>query len=308
MPLALLFPGQGSQYVGMGRTLASAYPEAARVFEEADDVLGFSISKLAWEGPEDALVLTKNAQPAMLVHSTAVYRVIQSRLGEVALAAGHSLGEFSAHVAAGTLDFAAAVLTVRLRGQLMYAAGIERPGTMAAVIGLDDAAVVSVCAQAEEEEASVCVPANFNAVGQVVISGDLAGVDRAMELAMEVGAKRVVRLSVSGAFHSPLMAAAAVEFETWLERQSFCDPAFPIIGNVTAEPVSTGDAARALLVRQLTTPVLWAASVLNMAESGVDRFLEIGPGSVLRGLNRRIVKPIPCASLGEPEDLEAWEP
>ena len=291
----------------MGRSLAGAYPEAARVFEEADDVLGFSISNLAWEGPEDHLVLTQNAQPAMLVHSTAVYRVIQSRLGEVGLAAGHSLGEFSAYVAAGTLDFATAVRTVRLRGQLMYAAGVERPGTMAAVIGLDDAAVVSVCERAEQE-AGLCVPANFNAVGQVVISGDLAGVDRAMELAMEMGAKRVVRLSVSGAFHSPLMAPAAVEFEGWLERQSFHDPAFPIIGNVTGEPVSTGDAARALLVRQLTTPVRWAASVLNMAGSGVDRFLEIGPGSVLRGLNRRIVKRIPCESLGEPEDLEAWEP
>ena len=287
--------------------MACAYPEAARVFEEADDVLGFSISKLAWEGPEDDLVLTKNAQPAMLAHSTAVYRVIQSRLGEVGLAAGHSLGEFSAHVAAGTLDFTTALRTVRLRGQLMYAAGVKRPGTMAAVIGLDDAAVVSVCERAEEE-AGVCVPANFNAVGQVVISGDLAGVDRAMELAMEVGAKRVVRLGVSGAFHSPLMAPAVVEFEAWLERQSFHDPTFPIIANVTAEPVSTGDAARALLVRQLTTPVCWAASILHMADSGVDRFLEIGPGSVLRGLSRRIARRIPCVSLGEPEDLDAWEP
>jgi [acyl-carrier-protein] S-malonyltransferase len=306
MSLALLFPGQGSQYVGMGRSLARAYPEAARVFEEADDVLGFSVSKLAWEGPEENLVLTKNAQPAMLAHSTAVYRVIQDRLGEVGLAAGHSLGEFSAHVAAGTLDFAAALITVRLRGELMYAAGVERSGSMAAVIGLDDEAVVLVCEQAEEE-AGVCVPANFNAPGQVVISGDLAGVERAMELAAELGAKRVVRLSVSGAFHSPLMDPAVVEFEPWLEQQSFHDPAFPIIANVTAEPVSTGDAARALLVRQLTTPVQWAASVLHMAESGVDRFLEIGPGSVLRGLNRRIVKLVPCASLGEPDDLEVWE-
>ena len=307
MCLALLFPGQGSQYVGMGRSLADAYPEAARVFEEADDVLGFSISKLAWEGPEEDLVLTKNAQPAMLVHSTAVSRVIQGRLGEVGLAAGHSLGEFSAHVAAGTLDFAAAVLTVRLRGELMYAAGLERPGTMAAVIGLDDEAVVSICEQAQDE-ASVCVPANFNATGQVVISGDVTGVERAMDFAMKAGAKRVVRLSVSGAFHSPLMAPAAAEFEDWLAPLSFRDPAFPVIANVTAQPVSTGDAARALLIRQLTTPVQWAASVLHMAECGADRFLEIGPGSVLRGLNRRIVRRIPCVSLGESEDLDIWEP
>lgn len=307
MCLALLFPGQGSQYVGMGRSLADAFPEAARVFEEADDALELSISKLAWEGPEEHLMLTKNAQPAIFVHSIAVYRVIQRRLGEVGLAAGHSLGEFSAHVAAGTLDFASAVLTVRLRGELMYAAGVERPGMMAAVIGLDDGVVVAVCERADDE-AGVCVPANFNAKGQVVISGDIAGVERAMELAAEAGAKRVVRLSVSGAFHSPLMAPAAAEFENRLAPLSFHDPVFPVIANVTAEPVSTGDTARALLVRQLTTPVRWAASVQHMADAGVDRFLEIGPGSVLRGLNRRIVRRIRCSSLGEPEDLEAWEP
>ena len=306
MCLALLFPGQGSQHVGMGRSLADTYPEAACVFEEADDVLGFSISKLAWEGPEKDLVLTKNAQPAMLVHSTAVSRVIQGRLGEVGLAAGHSLGEFSAHVAAGTLDFAEAVLTVRLRGELMYAAGLARPGTMAAVIGLDDESVVSVCEQAQDE-AGVCVPANFNATGQVVISGDLAGVERAMDYAMTAGAKRVVRLNVSGAFHSPLMAPAEAEFEDWLAPLSFHAPAFPVIANVTAKPVSTGDAARALLIRQFTTPVQWAASVLHMVDCGVDRFLEIGPGSVLRGLNRRIVRRIPCVSLGEPEDLDEWK-
>ncbi|MEC9241067.1 MAG: ACP S-malonyltransferase [Gemmatimonadota bacterium] len=307
MCLALLFPGQGSQHVGMGRSLANTYPEAACVFEEADDVLGFSISKLAWEGPEEDLVLTKNAQPAMLVHSTAVNRVIQGRLGEVGMAAGHSLGEFSAHVAAGTLDFAEGVLTVRLRGELMYAVGLERPGTMAAVIGLDDESVVSVCEQAQDE-ASVCVPANFNATGQVVISGDLASVELAMDYAMKAGAKRVVRLSVSGGFHSPLMAPAEAEFEDWLAPLSFHDPAFPVIANVTAKPVSTGDAARALLIRQFTTPVQWAASVLHMADCGADRFLEIGPGSVLRGLNRRIVRRIPCVSLGEPEDLDEWEP
>jgi len=227
--------------------------------------------------------------------------------GEVGLAAGHSLGEFSAHVAAGTLDFAEAVLTVRLRGELMYAAGLERPGTMAAVIGLDDESVVSVCEQAQDE-AGVCVPANFNATGQVVISGDLAGVERALDYAMKAGAKRVVRLSVSGAFHSPLMAPVEAEFEDWLAPLSFHDPAFPVIANVTAKPVSTGDAARALLIRQFTTPVQWAASVLHMVDCGVDRFLEIGPGSVLRGLNRRIVRRIPCVCLGEPEDLDEWEP
>ena len=307
MSLALLFPGQGSQHVGMGRSLADTYPEAACVFEEADDVLGFSISKLAWEGPEENLVLTKNAQPAILVHSTAVSRVIQGRLGEVGMAAGHSLGEFSAHVAAGTLDFAEGVLTVRLRGELMHAVGLERPGTMAAVIGLDDESVVSVCEQAQDE-AGVCVPANFNATGQVVISGDLASVELAMDYAMKAGAKRVVRLSVSGGFHSPLMAPAEAEFEDWLAPLSFHDPAFPVIANVTAKPVSTGDAARALLIRQFTTPVQWAASVLHMADCGADRFLEIGPGSVLRGLNRRIVRRIPCVSLGEPEDLDEWEP
>ena len=287
--------------------MAATYPEAARVFEAADDALGFSISKLAWEGPEDRLVLTKNAQPAMLVHSTAVYRVIRTRLGEVGMAAGHSLGEFSAHVAAGTIEFASAVRTVRLRGELMYRAGVERPGSMAAVIGLDDLIVVSVCARASSEE-GVCVPANFNSAGQVVISGDVAEVKRAMELALDRGAKRVVELSVSGAFHSPLMGPAAKEFKAWLQSLTFEDPAFPVVANVTAEPVSTGRAARALLVRQLTTPVRWAASVRQMVACGADRFLEIGPGSVLRGLNRRIVKRIPCASLGEPEDLEAWEP
>ena len=307
MSLALLFPGQGSQHVGMGRSLAAAYPEAAKVFEEANDALEFSISELAWEGPDEQLLLTKNAQPAMLVHSIAMYQVIRNRLDDVGMAAGHSLGEFSAHVAAGTLDFSTAVRTVRLRGELMYAAGLERPGTMAAVIGLDDTNVVSICERAEAE-AGVCVPANFNSKGQVVISGDVTGVERAMDLAMEAGAKRVVRLSVSGAFHSPLMAAAAAEFEAWLETLSFNDPAFPIMANVNAEPVSTGDAAKVLLVRQFTTPVRWAASIQRMAECGVDRFLEVGPGSVLRGLNRRIVKPIPCASLGELEDLEAWEP
>lgn len=306
MSIALLFPGQGSQHVGMGRELAASYPLAAQTFEEADDVLGFGVSRLAWEGPEDDLLLTKNAQPVMLTHSTAVHRVISDRLAEVGMAAGHSLGEFSAHVAAGTLDFADALRTVRLRGELMYAAGQDRPGSMAAVLGLDDDVVICVCERANAE-AGTCVPANFNSPGQVVISGDVAGVERAMELASEEGAKRVVSLSVSGAFHSPLMAPAEDDLRAHLEGTDFRDPSYPVVTNVTAQPVTSGAEARDLLVRQLTSPVRWAASVRQMVESGVVEFLELGPGSVLRGLNRRNARGIPSSSLGEPADLKNWE-
>ncbi len=306
MSLALLFPGQGSQHVGMGRSLAHEHPVAAQTFEEADDVLGFSISRLAWEGPEQDLVLTKNAQPAMLTHSIAVHRVIVERVADTAMAAGHSLGEFSAHVAAGTLGFADAVRTVLLRGELMYAAGQDRPGTMAAVLGLSDEDVTSVCQQATTE-GGTCVPANFNSQGQIVISGDIKGIERAMELASELGAKRVVKLSVSGAFHSPLMAPAEDGLRAHLENTAFEDPVHPVVANVTAQPVTTAEAARQLLIRQLTSPVRWAESVGQMVESGVDTFLELGPGSVLRGLNRRNAKGIPCSSLGEPEDFETWE-
>lgn len=306
MSLAILFPGQGSQHIGMGLSLATDYPEATRVFEEADEILGFRISKLAWEGPEDELILTKNAQPAMLVHSVAIYRVIRDRLGEVAMASGHSLGEFSAHVAAGTLDFGQALRTVRLRGELMYSAGVSRPGTMAAIIGMTDKEVESVCLRANHEMGT-CVPANFNSEGQVVISGDVMGVEHAMELAEKMGARRVVRLSVSGAFHSPLMTPAEEGLRSWLEEVHFRDPEFPIIANVTAEPVSTADVARRLLVRQLTSPVRWADSVRRMISLGADRFLELGPGSVLRALNRKNAKRLPCESLGESSDIETWE-
>ena len=306
MSLAILFPGQGSQYVGMGRSLATEYPEAAKIFEEADEILGFGISELAWEGPEDELLLTKNVQPAILVHSTAMYRVIRDRIGEVGMAAGHSLGEFSAHLAAGTLDFNEALRTVRLRGELMYAAGVARPGKMAAVLGLPDEEVESVCLLASRE-AGTCVPANFNCEGQVVISGDMTGVKRAMELAEEAGARRVVPLSVSGAFHSPLMAPAEEGLRNRLEEASLGNPVFPVIANTTAEPVLTAEVARRLLVRQLTSPVRWAESIRRMVALGADRFLEVGPGSVLRGLNRRNARGLPCESLAESSDIVAWE-
>lgn len=304
MTLALLFPGQGSQVVGMGHALAQACPAAAQVLAEADDVLGFSLSRLMAEGPEDELTATRNAQPAILAHSVAVLRVVEDRLGPVGMAAGHSLGEFSAHVAAGTLSFPDALAAVRLRGELMYAAGQARPGAMAAVLGLDDDAVEDVCARVE---GGICVPANFNSAGQVVVSGDVAGVEQGMALLSEAGAKRVVPLNVSGAFHSPLMEPAAEGLRERLASLTFHDPAFPVFSNVTAGPVTSGDRAREVLVAQLTSPVRWAASVAAMVEAGASGFLELGPGSVLCGLNKRNAKGRSCTSLGEPADIDAYQ-
>lgn len=303
MTLALLFPGQGSQVVGMGAALAKAQPAAA-VLAEADEILGFPLSRLMAEGPEPELTATRNAQPAILTHSVAVLAVLSQRLGPVAMAAGHSLGEFSAHVAAGTLSFRDALEAVRLRSRLMWEAGQARPGTMAAVLGLEDAAVEAVCARVD---AGVCVPANFNSAGQVVVSGDVAGVEQGMALLAEAGAKRVMPLNVSGAFHSPLMEPAARGLREMLEGLEFRDPAYPVFSNVTAGPVTSGAAARGLLVEQLTSPVRWAASVAAMVAAGADRFLELGPSSVLCGLNKRNAKGIPCTSLGEPEDIERFQ-
>ena len=287
----------------MGRELAYTHPAARLAFEQADAVLGVPLSRLMWEGPEEELTLTRNAQPAILVHSFAALTVLRDRLGEPALAAGHSLGEFSAHVAAGTISFEDALVAVRLRGELMYRAGQQRPGTMAAVLGLSDEAIRAACAGVA---AGICVPANFNSEGQVVISGDEPGVTEGMARARAAGAKRALPLNVSGAFHSPLMEPAQQGLRAHLEGISFSDPSFPVVSNVTAEPVRTGREARELLVRQLTAPVLWSASVATMLREGADRFLELGPGSVLCGLNKRNAKGAPCASAGSPAEIEAW--
>lgn len=304
MNLALLFPGQGSQHVGMGRELAGAFEEARTVFEEADEVLGLALSRLMWEGPEAELTETENAQPAILVHSVAAHRVARERLGPVAMAAGHSLGEFSAHVAAGTLSFADALDVVRLRGQLMAEAGRRRPGTMAAVLGMADEEVEGVCSRVE---AGVCVPANFNSEGQVVVSGEREAVLEGMERAREAGARRVVELNVSGAFHSPLMAPAEEGLARRLAALALQDPEFPVVSNVTASPVREAAEARRLLVRQLTSAVRWSASVAAMVSAGADRFVELGPGSVLCGLNRRNARGVPCGSVGGPGDLDALD-
>ena len=297
MALALLFPGQGSQFPGMGRDLAAAYPEAARVFERADDILGFSLSRLAREGPEDQLVQTHNAQPAILVHSLAALAVLKPRLGPIACAAGHSLGEISAHAAAGTLQFDDAVYAVRRRGELMREAGRARPGSMAAILGLGEPEVRKVC-RAVSGKGLVCVPANFNAPSQIVVSGDADAVEQVLVRAREAGARRAVRLAVSGAFHSPLMAGAEEGLRKCFRSLSFGPPEFPVFSNVTAGAVRDPGLARRLLVRQLTSPVLWSQSVRSMVESGVERFVEIGPGSVLCGLSRRNARGVKAVSVG----------
>lgn len=285
--IALLFPGQGSQAVGMGRDLTERFPEVRTLYEEADDVLGFALSELCWNGPEDELTLTINAQPALLVHSAAVWKVLSARGVEPTVAAGHSLGEFSAYHAAGSMSFADAVRTVRRRGELMFESGKARPGTMAAVLGLDDAVIEGVCREASSSD-SVVVPANFNTPGQVVVSGDVAAVERASGLLISAGARKVTGLNVSGAFHSPLMTVAEAGLQAQLDEVTFAAPRFPVVSNVTATPVDDAEEAKALLVQQLTSAVRWTESVRTMLQLGVTRFVEVGSGKVLTGMLKRI--------------------
>jgi [acyl-carrier-protein] S-malonyltransferase len=289
----------------MGRSLADVFPVAKETFAEADDVLGFPLSLLMWEGPEEDLVLTRNAQPAILAHSFAVWRLVHERLGPVSMSAGHSVGEFSAHVAAGTLTFADALSIVRLRGELMSEAGKTRAGAMSAVLGMEDAQVAAVCADVSEHGGKMVVAAVYNSAGQVVISGDVEAVGRAGKLAQERGAKRVVPLSVSGAFHSPLMRPAEAGLGERLRTADLRDPGFPVYSNVTTAPVTTAEEARHVLVRQLTEPVRWAGSIAAMVRDGARKFVELGPGSVLTALNRRNARGAETRAIGEPDDVAA---
>lgn len=291
----------------MGRDLAERFPVAKRTFEEANDALGISLSRLCWEGPEDELTVTMNAQPAILVHSVAVWRVLQEqRPLTVGVGAGHSLGEFSAYVAAGAIDFADAVRTVRRRGELMYGSGKERPGTMAAVLGLDDGDAVELCSRASTDSGAVVVPANYNSPGQLVISGDVEAVRRAEVLAKEMGAKRVIPLNVSGAFHSPLMANAAEGLRQALDSIAVENPAFPVVSNVTATPIRQATEARSLLLDQLTSPVRWVDSVRAMLAIGATEFVEVGPGNVLSGLLKRIDRSTVSRNLGTADELTTF--
>lgn len=285
---ALVFPGQGSQWVGMGKALFDRFPAAAAVFQQADAVLGFPLSRLCFEGPEDALNDTVNTQPAVFTVGVAALRAMESRLDGVAFVAGHSLGEFTALVAAGALAFEDALLLVRERGRLMKEAGEGNPGGMVALIGLEAARVDALCAEVRQAGHGYVGVANDNCPGQVVISGDEAALEAAAEAARAAGARKTVRLPVSIAAHSPLMAPAAEAFRQALAAVPVQLPRIPVVFNATARPLGDPEQIRSALARQLTSPVRWTESVRWMVERGVDRFVEVGPGAVLTGLIRRI--------------------
>jgi [acyl-carrier-protein] S-malonyltransferase len=284
--LAFLFPGQASQYCGMGRDLAANFPESKAVFDAADSALGFSITQTCFEGSEEALKLTENTQPAILTVSTAAYRALEKQGIVPDFVAGHSLGEYSALVAAGGVDFSAAVKLVRVRGKYMQEAVPAGQGAMAAILGLSPTEVADICKKAAENE--IVSPANLNSPEQTVISGSAAAVKRAVEIASQSGAKRAVILPVSAPFHCALMMPAQRRLEPDLRATPFNALKIPLITNVDAQAISTGEEARDALIRQVTAPVRWLDSIREMIESGVTVFVEVGPGKVLTGLLRQI--------------------
>jgi [acyl-carrier-protein] S-malonyltransferase len=300
--VALLFPGQGSQQVGMGKDLAAANAVVRQTFEEADAALGFDLSRLCFEGPEDQLKLTENTQPALLTVSVAAFRAWREKGYAPQFAAGHSLGEYSAHVAAGTLSFADAVRTVRSRGKYMQEAVPVGQGSMAAILGMAPDAVAQVCTEAAQEEVVQC--ANLNSPEQIVISGHRAAVQRAVDLAKERGAKRAILLPVSAPFHCALMQPAQDRLARDLQELEFHDPQFPVIKNIDAEPVTTAEAAREALILQVTGAVRWECCMRTLLACGVDLFVEAGIGKVLCGLMRQIDRSGTCMNIEDSGSLQ----
>jgi len=299
--IAFIFPGQGSQYVGMARDFSAQNPQSSAFIAEADRILGAPLSTICFDGPEDTLRQTSNTQPAIFLHSMVAFRAI-SRLVP-AMVAGHSLGEYSALVAAEALSFEDGLRLVRLRGSLMQQAGETQKGTMAAIVGLSPEVTEEVCREARA--AGIVQPANFNSPGQIAISGSLEGVHKAMELARARGAKMVKELVVSGAFHSPLMQSAKDGLKAALDRTTIRDARIPVYANVTAEPVRKASEIRDLLYRQLTSPVRWEQSVRNMVRDGADVFYEIGPGKVLQGLVKRIAPDVQTGGFDKWSEIAA---
>ncbi len=303
--VAFLFPGQGSQSVGMGLDLAERFPAARAVFDEANEALGFSLSKLCFEGPEEQLRQTEFTQPAILTVSIAAARVLAGKGVTPVVAAGHSLGEYSAHVVAGTLAFADAINIVRNRGRYMQEAVPPNGGAMAAVLGLDAARIADLCQLASDEHNAIVAPANMNAPEQTVISGETAAVNRAMELCKEAGAKRCVLLPVSAPFHCKLMEPAAERLAADLERAVFNDPAIPVASNVDARLMTRRAEARDSLIRQVTGAVRWTECIdLLRGTGGATTFIEVGPGRVLSGLLRQIDRSLPAFNVEDAASLE----
>lgn len=308
MDVVLLFPGQGSQKPGMGKDLVEAFSSAKDVFDRADAALDAPLSRLCFEGPAEELTLTHNAQPALLAHGAALWAATRATIGaSVVAAAGHSLGELTAYHAAESLGLEDAVRIVRRRGELMYESGIKRPGAMAAILGDTNRSIEEICAEATRD-AGLVVPANYNGPGQVVISGEEAGVERAMTLCKEAGAKRAMRLKVSGAFHSPLMESAAAGLAQALDSVSFDDPHFPVYANVDGQPVLKSARAKELLLEQVSSPVRWNEEVLALAARFPNAlYVEMGPGNVLVGLVKKIAPSLKTATCGTAAEVTALQ-
>jgi [acyl-carrier-protein] S-malonyltransferase len=300
--IAFLFPGQGSQAVCMGQDLAEKFPVARRTFEEADEALGTKLSQLCFDGPEDQLRLTENTQPAILTVSVAAWRVLDEKGIKPAFVAGHSLGEYSAHVASGTISFDDAVRTVRNRGKYMQEAVPVGTGAMAAILGMNLDAVGAICGDAAQGE--VCEPANINSPEQIVISGRAGAVERAVKLAQERGAKRAVMLPVSAPFHCSLMRPAQERLAADLQKLEFSQPRFPVISNVYASPIEDAESAREALIRQVTGSVKWSESMQLLVSRGAQTFIEVGPGKVLCGLMRQIDRSKKCVNVEDDASLQ----
>jgi [acyl-carrier-protein] S-malonyltransferase len=299
---AFIFPGQASQFVGMGKDLNGRLVKAKEVFQQANEIMGMDLAAICFEGPEEKLKQTNITQPAIFVHSMAVHSILEKNKFEADAVAGHSLGEYSALVAAGALSFADGLKLVKIRGDLMQQAGKKRPGTMAAIIGLDPDQIAHICA-ATKNVGIVC-PANYNSPGQIAISGEVSAVHEAMTKAKDAGAKKVVELIVSGAFHSPLMEHAQEGLAQALKETEINEARIPVFSNVTATATTHAAEIRNLLYQQLTNPVRWLEIIENMVTSGITEFYEVGPGKVLCGLNKRINREFICYGVGTVSELE----